>query len=226
MSSWKSFEYTHGSLEQIQECHDICAKIIENYNKYVSDQKRKAAKRKPDDGTGAGADVEYKKQKPNEKKPPFAANKKFAVEQKKPETKTFDRSSHDKDDVTVFLSNLSFDVTETEVLDTFSDLNIKNLDLVTTANGRGRGYGYLELNSPAEVEKALTFDRRPINGRPVYINKISRDKTERSTFKFADGKDLARVFVKGLPFDATKEELESIFGKFGKINDIRLVTRK
>lgn len=238
MSSWKSFEFTNGSLEQIQDCHNICDKIIENYNRYISEQNKrktttattatpKGLKRKFDTETSDHT-TEKKKQKSNEtiSKNPFVAKK--VVEQKKPDAKTNipDRESNEKDNVTVFLSNLSYEVTENQVLTTFPDLNIKNVDLIVAASGKGRGYGYLELSSPAEVEKALTFDRRPINDRPVFITKVLRDRTDRSTFKYSDGKDRARIFIKGLAFDTTKVELQDVFGKFGKINDIRLVTRK
>lgn len=231
MSSYKSFEYTHGSVDQIRDCEIICNRIIENYNKFVSDQYQrknasKAPKRKSDQDTGDN--VEKKKQKPNEMGAKKTVPNKKTIEQKKPVVKAapVERDPNEKDNVTVFLSNLSYDVTEKEVLDNFTDLNVQNIDLIVAANGRGRGYGYLELSSPAEVEKALTFDRRPINGRPVYITRVSRDKGDRNSFKFADGQDRSRIFIKGLPFDSTKEELESVFGKFGQIKDIRLVTRK
>lgn len=226
MTSWKSFEHTHGSLDQIQDCYNVCDKIIENYNRFLKQTQSKAPKRKSD--LDASEESERKRQKSNDSGAKKTGVIKKPVEQKKSVAKqsTTERDPSEKDHVTVFLSNLSYDVTEKEVRAAFSDLQVKNVDLVMAVSGRGRGFGYLELSSPAEVEKALTLDRRPINDRPVYITKVLRDKNERGSFKFADGKDESRIFVKGLPFDCTKEELENIFGKYGKIQGVRLVTRK
>lgn len=226
MTSWKSFEHTYGSLDQIQDCYNVCDKIIENYNRFLKQTQSRAPKRKSD--PEAGEQFDRKRQKPNDLVAKKNVVTKTFAEHKKSEAKksTTERDPNEKDHVTVFLSNLSYDVTEKEVRAAFSDLQVQNVDLVMALNGRGRGFGYLELNSPAEVEKALKLDRRPINNRPVYITKVLRDKNERGSFKFADGKNKSRIFVKGLPFDCTKEELQNIFGKFGKIQEVRLVTKK
>lgn len=227
MTSWKSFEHTHGSLDQIQDCYNVCDKIIENYNRFLKQTQAKAPKRKSHPEV-SGEENERKRQRPNDSVGKKNAFSKKPMEQRRSETRksTTERDPNEKDHVTVFLSNLSYDVTEKEVRAAFSDLQVKNVDLVMADSGRGRGFGYLELSSPAEVEKALKLDRRPINDRPVYITKVLRDKNERGTFKYSDGKNESRIFVKGLPFDCTKEELENIFGKYGKIKEVRLVTRK
>lgn len=226
MTSWKSFEHTYGSLDQIQDCYNVCDKLIENYNRFLKQTQSKAPKRKFD--PEAGEEDERKRQRPNDSGAKKNAFSKKPAEQKKSEPKkaTAERDPNEKDHVTVFLSNLSYDVTEKEVRAAFSDLQVQNIDLVMAVSGRGRGFGYLELSSPTEVEKALKLDRRPIHDRPVFITKVLRDKNERGSFKFSDGKDESRIFVKGLPFDCTKEELENIFGKYGKIKEVRLVTRK
>lgn len=135
--------------------------------------------------------------------------------------------SSEKDDVTVFLSNLSYEITSEDIKNAFPELNIANINLVTSLNGKSRGFGYVELASTKDVELAISFDRRPINGRPTYISSVLRDKEKRGKFKYAADKiELQKLFVKGLPFDATKEELEKLFGEFGGIKDIRMVCHK
>lgn len=99
----------------------------------------------------------------------------------------------------------------------------------------------------AEVEKALAMDRISLKGRPLYISSVLRDKEKRQKFKysgwyflapainaykivflfnFTDDLEPKKLFVKSLPHDTTKEELEEIFGAFGKLQDVRLVYHK
>lgn len=230
MISWKSFEYTHGSADQIRECHEICEKIIENYNRHVA--VFKAQKRKPDsEGDSrisekkARTTVEStaaKRPEPRKLAEARAPPKKMEVE----EVKSTEHEYGEKDDVSVFVSNLSYDTTKEQLIAAFPELNIKDVTLVIGPNGRSKGYGYVELSNHSEVEKALKFDRRSVDGRPAFIARITRDKTTRPAFKYSESLELNKIFVKGLPFDTTKDELQILFGTFGKITDIRLVTKK
>lgn len=131
-----------------------------------------------------------------------------------------------KDIVTVFLSNLSYDLTEEEIKAAFPELHVQNVTVVKGSTGKSRGFAYLEVLSPREVTLALTFDRRMINGRPVFISKILREKEKRGVFKYAETVEPTKLFIKGLPYDATKEELEELFGEHGELKDIRLVCHK
>lgn len=237
MVSWKLFEHSNGSLDQIKDCNETCKKIIDNYNQKLAQSRKekpqhggKPPKRKGD-SSDATQKVPNKKQKTFETKEDKKQKPEKVAAKKKnePAVKNVQANQefHDKDAVTVFLSNLSFDVTEDEIIDAFPELNIVKVNLVSSATGnKHRGFAYLELESAEEVTKALAFDRRPIGDRPVYVSRISRDKEARSSFKYATQKESKKIFVKGLPFDATKDELEELFGKCGKIKDTRLVVRK
>lgn len=134
--------------------------------------------------------------------------------------------SSEKDAVTVFISNLPYDITADEIIAAYPELKIRNVDLMTSPNGRGRGFGYIELSNGDEVELALSFDRRPINGRPAFLSSVLRDKEKRQKFKYAADIELSKLFVKGLPHDVTKEEVETLFTEFGALKDVRLVTHK
>lgn len=237
MSSWKSFEYTYGTSDQIRECHDICEKIIENYNKHVA-IKTKAQKRKPDSEgdskiaekkqktVGRSASNPFKKADAKRSEPKKAEPKKPEV--KKPEVKAqpVELEFGEKDDVSIFVSNLGYDVTKEQVIAAFPELNIKDVTLIVAPDGRSKGFGYAELSNPSEVQEALKLDRRPISGRPVFIKKVVRDKTTRAAFKYSESKESNKIFIKGLPFDTSKDELQILFGTFGTIKDCRLVTKK
>lgn len=76
------------------------------------------------------------------------------------------------------------------------------------------------------MEKALTLDRKSINGRPLFISSVLRDKEQRQKFKYNADKELHKLFIKSLPQDCTQAELEEIFGAYGKLKDVRLVFHK
>lgn len=247
MLSWKSFEYTYGTSDQIRECHEICEKIIDNYNKHVA-IKVKAQKRKPEPENDSKVpekkqkkveknapnpfkNVDRKESEPKKSEPKKPEPKKpepKKTEHKKPEVKaqSVEQEFGEKDNVSIFLSNLGFDVTKEQIIAAFPDLNIKDVKLIVEPGGRSKGFGYAELSKPSEVEEALKLDRRPINGRPVFIKKVLRDKNVRSAFKYSEGKESNKIFIKGLPFDTSKDELQLLFATFGTIKDIRLVTKK
>ncbi|EAU77058.3 AGAP002959-PA [Anopheles gambiae str. PEST] len=124
----------------------------------------------------------------------------------------------------VFVSNLSFEVTETDIREIFPDLAIESIELVASSSGKSRGFGYMQLASAEEVPKALSFDRRPLNGRPVFISNVARDKTTRPhQFKYSSSFEPNKLFIKGLPFNLGQEELRRLFEPFGSIKDIRIV---
>lgn len=140
-------------------------------------------------------------------------------------------------------------VTSEDIIAAFPEFKIINVNIKQTPNGTSRGFGYVQLESvvsgfvrsifvpifgnsllsfllQADVEKSLTFDRRPIKGRPTFISSVLRDKEKRSVFKYSESVEKTKLFVKGLSFDATKSDLEKLFGEFGTLKDVRLVYQK
>ncbi|XP_058062815.1 squamous cell carcinoma antigen recognized by T-cells 3 [Anopheles bellator] len=124
----------------------------------------------------------------------------------------------------VFISNLSFEVTEQEIRDTFPELSIENIELVASSSGKSRGFGYVLLSNEQDVPKALSFDRRPLAGRPVFISNVARDKANRQhQFKYSSAVEPNKLFIKGLPFELGRDDLQRLFEPFGAIKDIRIV---
>lgn len=86
---------------------------------------------------------------------------------------------------------------------------------------------YAELSSAEDVKKALSLDRKLLHGRPVFISKCERDKSNRETgFKYALKVEPNKIFVKGIAFEATSDDLRKLFSEFGAIKDVRIVTMK
>lgn len=64
-------------------------------------------------------------------------------------------------------------------------------------------------------------------GRPVFISRCERDKTNREAgFKYSTSVEPNKIFVKGISYEATNEDLKKLFGEFGAVKDARLVTMK
>lgn len=73
---------------------------------------------------------------------------------------------------------------------------------------------------------ALARDRVPIDGRPVFISELKSERQERKPmFKYSTSTENNKLFVKGIPPDKTKEDVEKLFGEFKPI-DVRLVVKK
>ncbi|XP_077534992.1 spliceosome associated factor 3, U4/U6 recycling protein-like [Haemaphysalis longicornis] len=126
-----------------------------------------------------------------------------------------------KDIRTVFLSNLSYDVEDSQITDAFKEVGeIEELRLVRDYKGRSKGYAYLVFKSTQHVEEALKRDRTPVNGRPVFVSKCN----ERTQFKFQTGMEKNKLFVRGIPADLGEKDLEELFGKYGELKGVRLVT--
>uniref|UniRef100_A0A182T4X0 RRM domain-containing protein n=1 Tax=Anopheles maculatus TaxID=74869 RepID=A0A182T4X0_9DIPT len=124
----------------------------------------------------------------------------------------------------VFISNLSFEVTEADIREIFPELTIESIELIASSSGKSRGFGYMQLASTDQVPQALSYDRRPLNGRPVFVSNVARDKASRQhQFKYSSSFEPNKLFIKGLPFNLGRDELQKLFAPFGRIKDIRIV---
>ena len=78
-----------------------------------------------------------------------------------------------------------YSLTEEDIRQGLSELQIVHIQLIRSPNGKSRGFAYLELSDESEVQKALSLDRKSLNGRPLYISSVLRDKEKRQKFKYA-----------------------------------------
>lgn len=81
------------------------------------------------------------------------------------------------------------------------------------------------FNLQKEAQAALKKDRELIGSRPMFVSKCDPDKETRgSGFKYSSNMEKNKLFIRGLPFTTTVDDLRNIFNKFGFIKDVRLVT--
>lgn len=131
----------------------------------------------------------------------------------------------DKSTCTAFISNLAYHIDEEKIKEVFADIGeIVEIRLIKNFKGKSKGYAYVEFKDELCVLEALKLDHTPVEGRPMYVSKCEEKSSRKPQFKFATSMEKNKLFVKGLPFTCTKEELTEIFSKHGKIKDVRLVT--
>nr|XP_057927176.1 squamous cell carcinoma antigen recognized by T-cells 3 [Doryrhamphus excisus] len=140
-----------------------------------------------------------------------------------------DKSELRDDNNSVFISNLTYTLEEPEAkLRTLFEPcgPIKQVRLVSSNKGSFKGYGYVQFESPVSVPEALKLDRSEVDGRPMFVSPcVDKNKNpDFKVFKYNTSMEKHKIFISGLPFSCTKEQLEEISRSHGTIKDVRLVT--
>uniref|UniRef100_A0AAX7SCJ6 RRM domain-containing protein n=1 Tax=Astatotilapia calliptera TaxID=8154 RepID=A0AAX7SCJ6_ASTCA len=133
------------------------------------------------------------------------------------------------DNSSVFVSNLAYTLEEPEAkLRTLFETcgPIKQIRPIFTGKGSFRGYGYIQFESPVSVPEALKLDRRDVEGRPVFVSPcVDKNKNpDFKVFKYNTMMEKHKIFISGLPFSCTKEQLAEISKNHGTVKEVRLVT--
>jgi RNA recognition motif-containing protein len=141
-----------------------------------------------------------------------------ASDQKQAETET-----SSKDACTVFLSNLDYNETEEQVKEAMEKSGTVNeVRLIKTPAGRSKGFAYIEFSTAEEAKKALLRDHEKLSGRPMYVSECDASKRGHN-FKYGQGMEKNKLFVKNLPTTLTKNDVANLFAVHGAIKAVRLV---
>ncbi|UCD75095.1 MAG: RNA-binding protein [Phycisphaerales bacterium] len=82
----------------------------------------------------------------------------------------------------LYVGNLSFDTTESELREAFSQFGeISDLNLITDRDtGRPKGFGFIEMRNDQEARDAMkALDGQDLGGRTIKVNE-ARPKPQRS----------------------------------------------
>ncbi|XP_066116414.1 squamous cell carcinoma antigen recognized by T-cells 3 isoform X1 [Saccopteryx bilineata] len=141
--------------------------------------------------------------------------------------------AHDssKDSVTVFVSNLPYSMEEPDAkLRPLFEACGEVFEIRPIFSNRGdfRGYCYVEFKEEKSAVQALELDRKTVDGRPMFVSPCV-DKSKNPDFKvfrYSTSLEKHKLFISGLPFSCTKDELEELCKAHGTVKDIRLVTNR
>ena len=82
----------------------------------------------------------------------------------------------------LYVGNLSFNTTETELQDLFAQAGVVNevVLMQDKFTGKSRGFAFVTMSSDAEATTAITqFNGKTVDGRPLTVNE-ARPREERS----------------------------------------------
>mmetsp|Transcript_36359 Transcript_36359/g.58239 ORF Transcript_36359/g.58239 Transcript_36359/m.58239 type:complete len:333 (+) Transcript_36359:59-1057(+) len=131
------------------------------------------------------------------------------------------------EDWTVFVDGVPYTWNVSKVEDHFSECGkIKEVRAPTWQDsGRLRGYAHVTFVTKAGRDKALAMDGTQVDKKGRYLKiEIAKAPGATQTPKPADVEGKRRLFVKNLPYDVTEKEIGELFGKCGKINEVRVPT--
>jgi len=80
------------------------------------------------------------------------------------------QAPRDPSPTTLFVANIPFTVDDTQLADTFKDFNVVKAHVVLKRNGRSKGFGFVELKSTEDQQKALAaFEKKELGGRELIV---------------------------------------------------------
>ncbi|ETE71630.1 Squamous cell carcinoma antigen recognized by T-cells 3, partial [Ophiophagus hannah] len=136
-----------------------------------------------------------------------------------------------KEGFTVFVSNLPYLMgkPEKKLRRLFAKCGeVAEVRPIFTNKGAFRGYGYVEFKDERSALQAFELDRTLVEGRPMFVSPyVDKSKNpDFKVFKYSTDLELHKLFISGLPFSCTKEDLEELCKGHGNVKDIRLVTNR
>jgi RNA recognition motif-containing protein len=94
-----------------------------------------------------------------------------------------------KMELKLYVGNLSYDTTEQELRDLFAQAGtVASVDLIKDREtGRSKGFGFVEMSSQAEAEKAISmFNGYSLGNRELKVN-MARPREERPQGGYGGG---------------------------------------
>ncbi|CAL9161388.1 polyadenylate-binding protein 2 [Musa acuminata AAA Group] len=124
----------------------------------------------------------------------------------------------------IFIKNLDKTIGNKDLHGIFSSFgNILSCKVATDASGQSKGYGFVQFDQEEAAQNAINkLNGMLVNDKPVFVGPFLRKQERENSL---DKTKFSNVFVKNLSESTTREDLEKIFGKYGKITSA-VVMRK
>ncbi|KAJ2991907.1 hypothetical protein HDV02_003391 [Globomyces sp. JEL0801] len=185
------------------------------------DEDEKPAAKKESSDSSSSSDDEDIAEKPVE-----SDKRKRVEEEAAPQKKA---KVEDETDTTVFVGNLSWNVTEDMLAEVFAECGeVGSTRIITDRDsGRSKGFGYVEFISGASAKKAIEMTGTLLDGREIRVD-ISAPKPKREVsggrVERPQGSPTNILFLGNLSFNVTEEEIRSTFGEYGAVLSCRFPT--
>ncbi|CAL9734165.1 hypothetical protein MOSE0_D06106 [Monosporozyma servazzii] len=134
---------------------------------------------------------------------------------------------------TIFVGRLSWSIDDEWLKNEFDHIGgvISARVIMERGTNRSRGYGYVDFEDMEHAEKAIKeMHEKEIDGRAINCDlstskPLTNNGADRAS-KFGDSPSAPSdtLFLGNLSFNANRDELYEIFGKFGEIVSVRIPT--
>ncbi|XP_074584058.1 polyadenylate-binding protein 2-like isoform X2 [Curcuma longa] len=116
----------------------------------------------------------------------------------------------------IFIKNLDKAIGNKALHDIFSTFgNILSCKVAIDASGQSKGYGFVQFDQDEAAQTAINkLNGMLVNDKPVFVGPFLRKQERENSL---DKAKFSNIYVKNLSESTTKEDLETIFSKYGKI---------
>ncbi|KAG6828468.1 hypothetical protein H0H92_007834 [Tricholoma furcatifolium] len=134
---------------------------------------------------------------------------------------------------TLYVKNLAFSTTQERLTKTFRHLPSFAFARVQTKPDPKRpearlsmGYGFIGFKDPESARKAMgSLQGFVLDGHSLSVKFAARgadEETGKGKEKSVGGKRTTKMIVKNVPFEATKKDIQALFGSHGSLKSVRL----
>lgn len=117
---------------------------------------------------------------------------------------------------TLYVKGVPQGIKDEDLKGFFPGIDVVSVRIVCSASGVSKGYAYVDIKTPDMLKEALKFDGNELKGSKLSV-KVSDPPAKRC--------DAKTIYVTKLSIEVEKSTLEEVFGKYGKIKEIRLHAR-
>lgn len=122
----------------------------------------------------------------------------------------------------IFIKNLDPEIGHKELHDTFSAFgNILSCKVALDSKGESKGYGFVHFESAESAENAIQMvNEMMLGSKTVYVGHF-RPRKDREAEKASSW---TNVYVKDLSLETTEETLKELFGRYGEVTSLAIMT--
>jgi polyadenylate-binding protein len=119
--------------------------------------------------------------------------------------------------------NLPKDLDQKQLMELFQEFGkIGSCKLEVFADGKSRGFGYVQFLEQASAESAI----EKLNDKKLGENVISVAVHSKKDEREAQSEKYTNLFVRNLPQSYNESQLKNLFSEYGEINSITMDTSK